>query len=97
MLTQDAKCPQQGLTYVSINVTLNANIQTAAVQHIRSCKKIKNTNGQPFVEPNPHRPNETFVRFPQMERMGVEPADVSMLSSLLELVKEARELAEHNA
>uniref|UniRef100_A0A3Q3DKH5 Conserved oligomeric Golgi complex subunit 2 n=1 Tax=Hippocampus comes TaxID=109280 RepID=A0A3Q3DKH5_HIPCM len=33
----------------------------------------------------------------QMERMGVEPADVSMLSSLLELVKEARELAEHHA
>ncbi|XP_051935688.1 conserved oligomeric Golgi complex subunit 2 [Hippocampus zosterae] len=32
----------------------------------------------------------------QMERMGVEPADVPALSSLLELVKEARELSEHN-
>ncbi|XP_077351311.1 conserved oligomeric Golgi complex subunit 2 isoform X3 [Festucalex cinctus] len=32
----------------------------------------------------------------EVEKLGVEPADVCMLSSLMELVKEARELAEHN-
>ncbi|KAM9808571.1 conserved oligomeric Golgi complex subunit 2 [Syngnathus typhle] len=33
----------------------------------------------------------------QIEQMGVEPADVAMLASLMELVKEARELGKHNA
>ncbi|XP_057704590.1 conserved oligomeric Golgi complex subunit 2 [Corythoichthys intestinalis] len=32
----------------------------------------------------------------QIEKMGLDPADISKFSPLMELVKEARELAEHN-
>lgn len=32
----------------------------------------------------------------QMGKMGLQPKDITMFSSLMELVKEARELAEHN-
>lgn len=33
---------------------------------------------------------------PQIQKMGLQPTDISMFSTLMDLVKEARELAEQN-
>lgn len=36
------------------------------------------------------------VRLSQIQKMGLQPGDISMFSTLMDLVKEARELAEQN-
>lgn len=37
-----------------------------------------------------------LITYLQIKKMGLQPSDITMFSTLMELVKEARELAEQN-